>query len=116
MAAQPRSRDVRHVTADCEVVVLICRKCSRKLDGGFGEDGDERLAKALRRRWRLAPGQDRWRAVAVIEVGCRDLCPKNAVVVLRGDRPGDWLVVPRGTDLGTVGAALGVPLVPEREG
>ena len=30
-------------------VVLVCRKCSKKLDGGFGPDGDKTLKKALRR-------------------------------------------------------------------
>ena len=37
--------------------MLVCRKCSKKLDGGFGKDGEERLAKALRRHLSLKKGR-----------------------------------------------------------
>lgn len=108
--ATGRGRKVRHVAAAAQAVILVCRKCSRKLDGGFGPDGDERLAKALRRSLRArSPSSPRRSACTVLEVGCLDLCPKGSVVVLRGDRPGDWLVVPRGTDLAEIGTALGWP-------
>ena len=30
--------------------MLVCRKCSKKLDGGFGKDGEERLAKLIEGR------------------------------------------------------------------
>ena len=36
--------------------VLVCGKCSRKLDGGFGPDGDQPLTKALRKRLGLKKG------------------------------------------------------------
>lgn len=40
---------IKQVRAEWNDVVLVCRKCSRKLDGGFGADGDQKLAKALRK-------------------------------------------------------------------
>ena len=36
--------------------VLICRKCSKRADGGFGPDSKP-LAKALRRHLRLKKGR-----------------------------------------------------------
>jgi hypothetical protein len=39
----------KRARSDWTEVVLVCRKCSKKLDGGFGEDGDEKLAKVLRK-------------------------------------------------------------------
>ena len=38
-------------------VVLVCRKCQKKLNGGFGPDGDKTLKKALKKY--LRPG-DEW--------------------------------------------------------
>ena len=46
-----------HVRSNWQNAVLVCRKCSKKLDGGFGPDGDERLAKALRKRLSLKKGR-----------------------------------------------------------
>ena len=103
-------REVRHLAADLATVILVCRKCSKKLKGGFGEDGDEKLAKVLRRA--LAAGRSR-KALkarqAVIEVDCLDLCPKQAVVALRADRPDDWVLVPKGTALPEILGHLGLP-------
>jgi hypothetical protein len=88
-------------------VVLVCRKCSKKLKGGgFGPDGDQRLGKALRRR--LDGGKTRKAAAGVIEVGCFDVCPKDAVVVANAATPGEWLVVPRHTPLEAVVERLGL--------
>ena len=112
-SADQRGDAIRHVEAKTSAVVLVCRKCSKKLDGGFGIGGHERLAKVLRRS--LGPKVKPRRAtVAIVEVGCLDLCPKNAVVVLHSERPGDWLVVPRGTSIDTLEALLGLP-VPHSE-
>ena len=86
-------------------VVLVCRKCSKKLDGGFGDDGDQRLAKALRKS---LGGKGRKARVGVIEVGCFDICPKNAVVTVRASNPGDWVVVPRGAATAAVTQRLGL--------
>ena len=44
-----RDKAWKQVKADWRDVVLVCRKCSKKLDGGFGADGEKTLAKALRK-------------------------------------------------------------------
>ncbi len=76
-------------------ILLLCKKCGRKLDGGFGADGEDSLRGALREALRER-GQRR--TVRVLEVGCFGVCPKGAVVVGRGGRPGELLVVPGGTE------------------
>lgn len=108
-------REIRRVGSNWSDVILVCRKCATKLDGGFGPRGEQRFAKALRH----ALQQDdaardkggakclRRRRSAVIQVGCLDVCPKKAVVALRADRPGDWLIVPEGTAMTAVLARLG---------
>ena len=111
-ANDPRS--VRHVAAAAQDVVLVCRKCSRRLGGGFGPDRDQPLAKMLRRATGTR-GKPRRASIAIVEVGCLDLCPKGAVVVLRGGRPGDWLVVPGGTDVAEVCAHLGLEAAGAKE-
>ena len=102
----------KQVKADWRDVVLVCRKCSKKLDGGFGPDGDEALSKALRRtlgaRGRYGKVKPRRREVAVLDVGCLDICPKKAVVALRAAAPERWLVVPEGADLADVVIRLGL--------
>ena len=104
----------RRMTADWRDVVLVCRKCSRKLDGGFGPQSDETLAKALRKALaRAEPGaprkvKTRRRPLAVVEVGCLDVCPKGAVLAMRGSAPGLWHLVPRGADLRDVIVRLGL--------
>lgn len=87
-------------------VVLVCRKCQRKLDGeGFGPDGDRPLKKALRKS--LGAGKGRKAGVVVLETDCFDVCPKNAVVAVRAGRPdAPLLIVPKGADLSEVRAAL----------
>jgi predicted metal-binding protein len=114
---QPRQDPVspdkpfKRARSDWTEVVLVCRKCAKKLDGGFGEDGDETLAKALRKSVKASGGgKGRKASVAVIEVGCFDICPKNAVVAVRASNPGDWVVVPRGASTQAVTARLGLTL------
>lgn len=87
-------------------VVLVCRKCQKKLDGeGFGPAGDRPLKKALRKT--LKAGKGRKAEVLVMEADCFDVCPKNAVVAVRaGRRRAPMLIVPRGTDMAEVRAAL----------
>lgn len=87
-------------------VVLVCRKCSKKLDGGFGPDGDKTLKKALRRY--LHAGKGRKADLAVVGADCFDVCPKNAVVAVNARRPEELLIVPAGADLFEVKARLGL--------
>ncbi len=96
----------KHIPGDLAVVqtawqdvLLLCRKCGRKLDGGFGEDGGESLKRALRDGLRE---RGRRRDVRVMEVGCFGVCPKGGVTVARGARPGELLVVPREAEMGVV--------------
>ncbi len=65
-------------------VVLVCGKCSKKLHGGFGPEGDETLARTLKQALRQA-GQRR--TVRVIETKCLGLCPKGAVTVVQAGTP-----------------------------
>lgn len=76
-------------------VVLICGKCSRKLDGGFGRKGKHALRAELKDALRAA---GRRRSVRVAETGCLGLCPKRAVSVLRGGRPDRILAIPARMD------------------
>ena len=87
-------------------VVLVCRKCSKKLEGGFGPDGDKTLKKALRRY--LHAGKGRKADLAVVGADCFDVCPKNAVVAVNARRPEELLIVPAGADLVEVKARLGL--------
>lgn len=95
--AQTRWRDV----------VLVCRKCSKKLDGGgFGPDGDKSLKKALRKY--LKAGKGRKADLVVKEADCFDVCPKKAVVAVNAANPKALLIVPVGADLFEVKARLGL--------
>ena len=87
-------------------VVLVCRKCSKKLDGGFGPDGDKTLKKALRRY--LHAGKGRKADLAVVGADCFDVCPRNAVVAVNARHPEELLIVPAGADLFEVKARLGL--------
>ena len=95
-----------HVRSNWQNAVLVCRKCSKKLDGGFGPDGDERLAKALRKHLSLKKG--RKAAAGIIEVNCLGVCPKGAVTVVNGAQSRDWLLVKRHADLDELAAMLGL--------
>lgn len=106
--ARKNDRPIKRVKADWREVVLVCRKCSKKLKGGgFGVDGDQKLSKALRKAIG-AKGKGRRAGAAVIEVDCLDVCPKDAVVVVRASTPGEWTVVPRGAAMNAVAERLGL--------
>lgn len=94
------------VRSNWQNAVLVCRKCSKKLDGGFGPDGGERLAKALRKHLALKKG--RKAAAGIIEVNCLGACPKGAVTVVNGAQARDWLLVRRGADLDELAQTLGL--------
>jgi hypothetical protein len=105
---------IKRVRAEWRDVILVCRKCSKKVGGGFGRKKDQRLAKALRKAL-AAPGaktKGRKAQVGVIEVGCFDVCPKKAVTTVRAGSPGTWHVVPKGMPIDEVIAGLGLEPVP----
>ena len=76
-------------------VILVCGKCSRKLDGGYGPKRKSSLRSALNDELRET-GQRR--QVRIVETKCFGLCPKKAVVALDATRPGRLLTIPRGTE------------------
>ena len=100
-------KPIKRVKADWREVVLVCRKCSKKLKGGFGDDGDQKLAKVLRNAIG-AKGKGRKASAAVIEVDCLDICPKGAVVAVKASAPREWAVVPRGASTASVVERLGL--------
>lgn len=84
--------------------VLVCAKCSKKLDGGFGPKGKTPLAKALRKHLDLKKG--RKGAAGIVEVKCLGVCPKGAVTVVNGAASREWLLVPKGSGLDAVARQL----------
>lgn len=103
------AKPMRQARAEWTDVVLVCRKCTRKLDGGFGRKGGTSLAKALRKV--LNDGRKGRKArVGVVEVGCLGLCPKGAVTAVRGTAPGRWAVVPAGMPAAEVAERLGLEI------
>ncbi len=70
---------IRTVETRSDTLVAICRKCGKKVGGGFGKGGKASLAKALRK----ALGLPKWKRspVRIVETGCMKLCPKNSVAV-----------------------------------
>jgi predicted metal-binding protein len=87
-------------------LLLICRKCARKLDGGFGPKRKQTLGRLLKDALRAGGRRGELR---VIETACLGLCPNNAVTLLRANRPGRLLAIPAGSDATAVLAALDLP-------
>jgi hypothetical protein len=75
--------------------VLICRKCSKKLEGGFGVDGKTSFRSALRETLRQRGER---RTTRLIEVGCFGICPKKGVTAALGSAPSALVVIGRGAD------------------
>lgn len=75
-------------------VILLCGKCSRKLDGGYGPKGTDTLRTTLKDALKE---QGYRRAIRVAETKCFGLCPKRAVVALNATDPSRLLTIPRGT-------------------
>ena len=92
--------------------VLICRKCSKKLKGGFGADGDDTFKQAVRRALRDAGKRG---AVGLLDAGCFGICPKRAVTISVASRPYELLVVPEGGALNEFVATLHAPAQSEPE-
>lgn len=97
------------VPAPWRTFVAACRKCGKRLDGGFGPDGDETLRRAAKHALRQA---GRRGTLHVVETGCLGLCPKGGVALLRADRPDELHVVPAGLDGPALLTALGAAPAP----
>ncbi|QDX25098.1 (2Fe-2S) ferredoxin domain-containing protein [Sphingomonas suaedae] len=92
------------VRSNWSSAVLVCAKCSKKLDGGFGPKGRQSLGKALRKHLHLKKGR---KAMAgIVDVKCLGVCPRGAVTVVNGAASREWLLVPAGADLDAVAAEL----------
>ncbi len=96
--------ELKRVRSDWQGAVLVCGKCSKKLDGGFGKKGRTPLAKLLRKILGLKTG--RKAALGVVETRCLGICPRGGVVLVDGRKPGEWLVVPGGADVAELAARL----------
>jgi predicted metal-binding protein len=77
-------------------VVLLCGKCSKKLDGGFGPKRKETLRSVLRAALKA---DNRRREVRIVETRCMGLCPKNAITALNATNPGSLLTIPEGAGI-----------------
>ena len=95
---------LKQVPSAWQGAILVCGKCSKKLDGGFGDKRRTSLAKLLRTAFDVKKGRKADRGV--VEVKCLGVCPKNAVVMIDGARPGQWMLVPAGTEPREVVAML----------
>jgi predicted metal-binding protein len=95
-----------HVQSNWTGVALVCRKCSKRVGGGFGPDQCLSLAKALRALGNRRKG--RKADFGVIETPCLKLCPKGRIVAIDARSPERWLLVKPGTPVESVAARLGL--------
>ncbi|MEO7688384.1 MAG: hypothetical protein ABIS51_03795 [Sphingomonas sp.] len=103
------ARRLKSVRSDWSNTLLVCRKCSKRLDGGFGPKGRTSLAKALRKHLDVKKG--RKARLGIVEVKCLGVCPRGAVTVINGKAPDEWALVKAGADLDAVAFSLGLPEV-----
>ncbi|MES2057085.1 MAG: (2Fe-2S) ferredoxin domain-containing protein [Pseudomonadota bacterium] len=99
-----KAGDLKSVRSGWSTALLVCRKCSKRLDGGFGPKGRTSLAKALRKE--LGVGKGRKGKLGVIEVKCLGVCPRGAVTIVDAARPGEWKIVPARQDIEEIVSAL----------
>lgn len=105
------SGEIITATGPWSELLLVCRKCGDKLDGGYGPKRKDDLPDAFKEVLRTL---GRRRDVRILEVGCLGVCPKGGVTVMHGAKPGEMLVVPEGLDLMQLAARLGAPTLPAR--
>lgn len=98
------ARGLKAVRSEWSIALLVCKKCSNKIGGGFGEKRRTPLAKALRKF--LGVKRGRKGALGIVEVKCLGICPRGAVTVVNGASPGEWMLVKAGADIGVVAAEL----------
>ena len=99
-------RLIRRVCADWQDAVLVCRKCSKRVGGGFGPKGKTRLAKALRKY--LGGKKNRRAKIGVVETKCLSACPKRAVTVVTASNLLDWKLIEPGAPIEWVVEELGL--------
>ncbi len=95
------------VPAPWQNVALVCRKCTKKLHGGFGPKLKQDLSKVLRDELKQ---EGRRRALRIIEVGCLGLCPKRAVTLVAPGRGDQLRAIPRGADPAQILQAISPPM------
>jgi predicted metal-binding protein len=97
------------IAAGWERTILVCGKCSKRIDGGFGERRRTPLAKALRKF--LGVKRGRKASIGIVETRCLGVCPRGAVTVINGAAPAAWILIRGGTPIADVAASLGVSAV-----
>lgn len=100
------TRNIRAIGQAATSIVAICRKCGKKLGGGFSDGGKQPLGKVLRRE--LEHRSPRQARVRLVETRCLKLCPKGAVAVLDSRDPRHILVIAARTPVAEVAARLGL--------
>lgn len=97
---------MKTVRSEWSNAILVCKKCSKKLGGGFGPKGRTSLAKALREELDVRKG--RKGSVGIVDVKCLGICPRGAVTVVNGAAPGEWLLIREGLPVAAVVEELGL--------
>jgi hypothetical protein len=77
-----------------KTVILLCGKCARKMNGGYGSKGEDRLRTVLKDALREKGHR---RDVRNVETRCVGTCPRNAVTALNASHPDIILTIPKGT-------------------
>lgn len=95
---------MEHSRSEWQGALIVCRKCSQRMDGGFGTDGKQSLAKALRKA--TGGGRGRQHPIGIIESKCLGVCPSGAAVVIDSAAPDSWWLLKRGTDVETALAEI----------
>lgn len=108
-----KDKPIREISAKWDDVLMVCRKCGKKVGGGFGKDGEQRLEKALKSQFKEDRGSGNGR-YKVVGVSCLGICPKNAVCLVHGSAPGIVHLVKPDTPMDEVVEALAAP--PPRPG
>lgn len=96
-----------HIRSNWRTALLICKKCTKKVGGGFGPKGRTSLAKVLKAE--LGGGRKRKADIGIIETKCLGVCPNHAVTMIDGRNSGSWLLIRPGTDVREIVAKLDIP-------